>query len=261
MAGEWSSRAPTAPRPGPDAGATSGPVPRNHMACCGLPGLTAPNLSRSPVQSSEGRTFFFDLILGGQARAPSRSSQAPLRGLRFAPKFAHSRSRGTQDHRKHWGFMTTTVPPHTPSRRAAAPLRRQPLHPASFHAIERPVRAPIPGAFPPWFPDLALSAPFVPTTAARSHRASAVAQTRPLPRGKLERRERPILGGNSPPAQRENRAQIALKGARHRATTTSLGRPAVVSRVTSTRPASRSSTMTSARRVAGMCPVNTSVRI
>lgn len=49
------------------------PVPRNHTACCGLPGLTAPNLSRSPVQSSEGRTFFFDLILGDRlARQAAR---------------------------------------------------------------------------------------------------------------------------------------------------------------------------------------------
>ena len=92
MAGEWSSRAPPSPgglgqMPGPPR-----PVLRNPMACCGLSGLTAPNLSRIPVQSSEGRTSFFDLILGDRLarqaarhRHPYVASDLPRNLLKAVP--------------------------------------------------------------------------------------------------------------------------------------------------------------------------------
>ena len=122
------------------------PVPSNHMACCGLPGLTAPNLSRSPVQSSEGRTGAYaksvSWLRSMSFRHPHVASDLPQDLLKAVPLAPRPQE-------------TLVIPDdggpaaHASEACGRPPRRRQLPHPASFHAIERPVRAPSPGAFPP----------------------------------------------------------------------------------------------------------------
>ena len=109
------------------------PVPRNPVVCCGLPGLTAPNLSRSPVQSSEGITSFSACSSGTGSRAKPLVTGTPT-WPPICHKICSKPFPWHPDHRKHWEFLTTAVPPRTPLQRVAGASSlvcgvKQPDHP------------------------------------------------------------------------------------------------------------------------------------